>query len=103
MGKPKNCSARIPKAILYPIVEQSYSEGIGARRLSEMIGYSARQICIVARLLELPRLPRYVPYSVPSVKLLGMIGAVAHLRIAPPKKTCVNNAGTVRPQESEAA
>ena len=98
-----NYSARIPKATLYAIVEQAYSEGIGARRLSELIGYSYTHLRIVARTLGCPKLARYVPYSVPSVKLLAMIGAVAHLRIAPGAKLDSNMRGTVRPEKAEAA
>ena len=95
-----NGTARIPKPQFLAIVEQAYRDGIGARRLSVLIGYSYTHIRTAARMLGMPKLPRYSPYSVPSPKLLGMIGAVAHLRIAPGQKACVNSAGTVRPQES---
>ena len=92
MSLPANYSARIPKPIICEIVEQAYSEGIGARRLSELVGYSYTHIRTIAREMGCPKLPRYVPYSVPSVKLLGMIAAVSHLRIAKREVAVPNSA-----------
>jgi hypothetical protein len=100
MGKHVNGSARIPKRHFYAIVEQSYREGIGARRLSRLIGYSSTHIRKAARILELPKLPRYVADSFPSHRLITMISAVEHLRVYAKTDLCVNSGGTVRPQET---
>lgn len=97
MSLPANYSARIPKETLYAIVILAYSEGIGARRLSTLVGYSYTHLRLIAREMGCPKLPRYVPYSVPSVKLLGLISSVSHLRIAKREIAEPNNARDTAP------
>ena len=64
------------KAQFIAIVERAYREGIGARRLSRMIGYSPFHIRRTARDLGMPRLPRYTLDTHPSDTLLNLIAVV---------------------------
>lgn len=89
---------QMPKQTFYNIVECSYRDGIGARRLSRLLGYSPTHIRIAARALGLPKLPRWDQLARPSQELLGMIEAVEHFRIYRWIRLCVNESGKVRPE-----
>jgi hypothetical protein len=69
---------RIPKRTFYRIVEISYRDGIGARRLERLLGYSYTHIRVAARRMGLPRLPRHDHTARPSLELLGLLATVEH-------------------------
>jgi hypothetical protein len=101
MNRPR--PKRIPKRDLMAIIELAHREGIGARRLSQLIGYAGvdhlrRQY----RALGLAPLPANT-YRAPSVRLIGLIECVTFLLIAEPKLNRHSGRGTMRPKQTEPA
>lgn len=72
---------KIPKATLYHIVEVAYRDGVGARRLGRMVGFSATYIRQAARDLGCPVLARRTGRN-PSLQLINLIASVQHHLLA---------------------
>ena len=81
---------QIPKRTFYRIVEIAYRDGVGARRLGRLLGYSYTHIRIAARNMALPRLPRWDRDAHPSLELLALLSTVEHFSVCKNARLCVN-------------
>ena len=101
MGAP----SKIPKKILYPILEESRLCGVGPRELGRALGYSHEQLSRIAvGMLGLRAMPFRRCHGVWSDRLRQMVvDATGDIKtVAKPPLICQHCGGIVRPEETQA-